>query len=302
MLQGQNCILKLDETNQELNATGDSDFGCLGYDEAYGDAPGDDLPWHWHEGFEAILCLEGAFELQVSGKSVTLAPGEAAFVNAWCPHAAGGAPRARIRSVVFDDAFVGGGTGTAIARRYVEPLKTGSGVDLLVFGAGNGADDGEKGFARHLALALEALEAEAPGFEIAARDHLSQAFLCAWLQAGSPAPAAPADSVAAERTALMRDHIAAHFAEKLTVGQIAAAAGVSERECLRCFTKTFGVSPSRYLLMHRLNKAAELLAATDLPVAEVGRAVGIASPSNFAQLFRRDYHCTPRAFRARARG
>lgn len=299
MLHGPRCMLSLDETSQELNATGDKDFGCRGFDELYGHEPGDDLPWHWHEGFEAILCIEGAFKLLVANRSVTLTPGMAAFINAWRPHAATGEPRARIRSVTFDGELVGGVPGSVIARRYVEPLKVASGCDLLVF---RPSDAGEQRFAWHLAEAIDAIEAEEPGFEITARSHLSQALLSAWELAGAPAPVAPEDTVSAERTSLMRDHIVGHYAERLTVGEIAAAAGVSERECLRCFTKTFGVSPSRYLLIHRLSKAAELLAGSDMPIAEVGRAVGIQSPSNFAQLFRRDYHCTPRMFRARARG
>ncbi len=299
MLHGPRCMLNLDETNQELDATGDRDFGCRGFDELYGHEPGDDLPWHWHEAFEAILCIEGSFKLLVANRSVTLEPGMAAFVNAWRPHAAAGAPNARIRSVVFEGELVGGAPSSAISRRYVEPLKVASGADLLVF---RPSDAGEDRFAWHLAQALGALEAEEPGYEIEVRAHLSHAFLSAWVVAGAPAPVSAEDTVSAERSALMRDHIAAHYAEKLTVGQIAAAAGVSERECLRCFTKTFGVSPSRYLLIHRLSKAAELLAGTDTPIAEVGRAVGIQSPSNFAQLFRRDYHCTPRMYRVRARG
>ncbi len=299
MLRGPRCTLELDETNQELNAAGGKDFGCRGFDELFGHDPGDELAWHWHEAFEAILCLEGSLKLWVANKSVTLTPGTAAFVNAWRPHSAAGAPQAHIRSIVFDGGLVSGGAGTVIARRYVEPLRNASETDLLVF---RPSDEGEGRFAWHLAQTLDALEAEEPGFEIVARAHVSQLLLSAWEVAGRPAPVSEADAVSAERTGLMCDFIVSHYAEKLTVGQIAAAAGVSDRECLRCFTKTFGVSPSRYLLIHRLSKAAELLSGSDLPVAEVGRAVGIQSPSNFAQLFRRDYHCTPRMYRARSRG
>ncbi len=312
MLKGPRCTLELDDSRQELNATGDRDFGCIGFDELYGHEPGDELPWHWHEGFEAIICLEGTFRLWVANKEVALTPGAAVFINAWRPHAAAGAPQAHIRSITLNTDLVSGGAGTLISRRYVEPLKNASEVDLLVFGAGEpgaaGGEKGEKGekgegtFTYHLTQTLTALEAEEPGFEIAARNHASQLLFCAWQAAGSPAPASDECAVSAQRTGLMRDYIVAHYAEKLTVAQIAAAAGVSERECLRCFTRSFGVSPSRYLLIHRLSKAAELLAGSNLPVAEVGRAVGIQSPSNFAQLFRRDYRCAPRAYRSRAQG
>ena len=50
--------------------------------------------------------------------------------------------------------------------------------------------------------------------------------------------------------------------------------------------------------MYRLAKAAELLTSTSLSIGDIARAVGIKSQSNFAQLFRRDYRCTPREYRA----
>ena len=299
MLYGPHCTLVLDETSQELNATGNSGFSCVGYDERFGSKPGEGLGWHWHEAFEAILCTEGAFRLLVADEEVTLVPGMAAFINAWRPHAACGDPDARIRSVVFDDDFVGGGAGSLITKRYVEPLKAASEIDLLVF---NPDEERDEPFARHLARALDALEAEATGYEIEARAHVSQMFLCAWDAADGPSPVTPSDAVGAARTALMCDYISEHYAEPITVGDIASAAGVSEREALRCFTREFGVGPSRYLMMKRLAHAAELLTSTHIPIAEVGRSVGIQSPSNFAQLFRRDYHCTPREYRSCTRG
>lgn len=296
MLNGTRCLLNLDESNQELNATGTHDFGCTGWDELYGYEPGDDLAWHWHDGFEAILCIEGALKLGVGNKELVLEAGTAAFINAWRPHSACGAPQARIRSVVFSEALVSGGTGTVIARRCTGPLKTAPGVDALVYKNEDGASTGAS-FIEHLAQAVNELEAEQPGYEIRTRDHISQLTLLAWERAGCPDASDSKSSTRSERVERMRAHIAARYAENLTVAQIAKVAGVCERECLRCFNEVLGISPSRYLLMYRLAKAAELLGSTDMNIADVARAVGIKSPSNFAQLFRRDYHCTPREYR-----
>lgn len=297
--KSQQCTIKLDSSMQELDATGSKDFGCIGYDELYGYALGDDLPWHWHEGFEAILCVEGALSLTVAHTTVTLEGGSAAFINAWRPHCASGSPKAHIRSVVYDEALVAGGVGTAIAQRYTTPLKTAAGIDLMLFEPG---DEAGKAFCNHLAQAVEQLELEPAGYEIVARDHISQLTLLAWECAGKQAALGGKNPIKAERAKLMRDFIAEHYAEKLTMEQVAAAADVCEREGLRCFTEIVGMSPSRYLLLFRLARGAELLSSTGLGVAEVAHAVGIKSPSNFTQLFRRDYHCTPREYRARTQG
>ena len=297
MIIGPRCILELDETNQELNAAGTRDFGCRGFDELFGIEEGDDLAWHWHEGFEAILCTEGSLGLAVGNGSITLKPGMAVFINAWRPHCASGAPRARIRSVVFDEALVSGGPGMLIAQRYTAPLKTASNIDMFVFGPGAPA---EAPFAEHLARAVDELEAEEPGFEIRCREHLSQMILLAWQRADALGVLDIKGSAKSERVSLMRAYVAEHYAESVSVAQIAAAAGICERECLRCFRESLGVTPSRYLLMHRLAKAAELLVSTSMSISDISHAVGINSPSNFTQLFRRDYRCTPREYRKRA--
>ncbi len=297
MLKGPRCTLDLDNTNQELNATGNLDFGCRGFDELYGYETGDDLVWHWHEGFEAILCIKGSLSVTVANTPITLKPGMAVFINAWRPHCASGAPKARIRSVVFDENLVSGGPGTLIAQRYTGPLKTAGETDLLIFEEQN---DAEAEFTRHLALAVDAMENEEPGYEIETREHLSRLVFLAWQRAGCDPASAAQNSARSERTQVMRTFIAEHYAEHLSVADIAEVAGICERECLRCFNESLGVGPARYLLMYRLAKAAEMLASTTTSISEISQAVGINSPSNFSQLFRRDYHCTPRAYRKRA--
>ena len=47
----------------------------------------------------------------------------------------------------------------------------------------------------------------------------------------------------------------------------------------------------------RLEKAAEMLVATDLPVAEIADRCGVACVSHFAILMRRAYGSTPLAYR-----
>lgn len=82
------------------------------------------------------------------------------------------------------------------------------------------------------------------------------------------------------------------------MGDVAHAAGVSERECLRCFRKAFEITPVRYILYARLEKALNLLVVRrDMSVADIARAVGFSSPGYFSQVFREEYGCTPREFR-----
>ena len=79
---------------------------------------------------------------------------------------------------------------------------------------------------------------------------------------------------------------------------VAGAAGISERECLRCFERTIRLSPFQYLLKYRVMRGAEtLLTDPASSVSEAASRCGFDSPSNFARIFKRFYHCTPREYR-----
>jgi AraC-like DNA-binding protein len=89
------------------------------------------------------------------------------------------------------------------------------------------------------------------------------------------------------------------YAERVTVDDMAAAAGLSKAHFSREFRRTFGESPHSYLLTRRLERAAALLRATDHSVAEICLDVGLTSVGSFTTSFTRIYGCSPTAYRAR---
>jgi AraC family transcriptional regulator len=63
------------------------------------------------------------------------------------------------------------------------------------------------------------------------------------------------------------------------------------------FKRALGVSPSRYHINLRLNLARQLLRETKMSIVDVALEVGYASPSHFAQLFRRENGLSPSKYR-----
>ena len=95
-------------------------------------------------------------------------------------------------------------------------------------------------------------------------------------------------------------YVESHLNEDVSVGDMARAAGIGERECLRCFKRTLDSTPSQYLLRRRMDLAAQLLTSgACASVAEAAQRVGVGSPSHFSKLFRREYRCTPSEYRTR---
>ena len=86
-------------------------------------------------------------------------------------------------------------------------------------------------------------------------------------------------------------------ASPLSVERLADIAGMSRSAFAAQFMKAFGQSPMAMLRVVRLRKAAELLATTSIPVAEVANSIGFSSRSNFSQAFHTMYGVDPTAFR-----
>jgi len=95
-----------------------------------------------------------------------------------------------------------------------------------------------------------------------------------------------------------KDFADARYSERLDVGDMAAAAGLSKAHFSREFRRAFGESPHHYLLTRRLERAAALLRMTDWSVAEVCVEVGLQSIGSFTTSFKRAYGQTPTEYRA----
>lgn len=81
--------------------------------------------------------------------------------------------------------------------------------------------------------------------------------------------------------------------DPLTPDEIAEVVGVSIRQMERLFAKHLGLSPKRYYLQMRLDKARELLRQTSLSVTEICVACGFRSPSHFSKSYRAAFNVAP---------
>jgi AraC-like DNA-binding protein len=105
----------------------------------------------------------------------------------------------------------------------------------------------------------------------------------------------------AERLAPVLDHIERRLASPLTRTGLARVAGLSPSRFNALFRAAIGMSPVDYLLRRRVQRAQQLLIASDLDVAEVAGRVGFADPFYFSRLFKRRCGATPSDYRRAAR-
>ena len=91
----------------------------------------------------------------------------------------------------------------------------------------------------------------------------------------------------------------AHFAEPLSVDQLASVAGYSRYHFSRRFKNETGMAPAHYLNDVRLREAARLLRETALSVKEVTFRCGFSDRNYFGKAFSKAFGVSPGAFRRR---
>jgi AraC-like DNA-binding protein len=96
-----------------------------------------------------------------------------------------------------------------------------------------------------------------------------------------------------------RDLIDRDYAEPLDLTRLASAAGMSKFHFLRCFASAYGLTPAAYLTQRRVERAQDLLRATNLTVTEVCGLVGYASLGSFSSRFTELVGMSPSAYQAR---
>ena len=91
----------------------------------------------------------------------------------------------------------------------------------------------------------------------------------------------------------VRENLGRH----LTLDRLAAEVGYSRSHFARAFKRATGVSPHRYLLERRMEKATQLLVASDASIVEVARVCGFSSGTHLATIFRTHFGQSPGNYR-----
>jgi AraC family carnitine catabolism transcriptional activator len=89
--------------------------------------------------------------------------------------------------------------------------------------------------------------------------------------------------------------------EPLRLPEIAHYAGVSQRQMERLFRQHTGVTPVRYYINIRLDRARALLTQTELSVAEIANACGFSNAEPFTRAYKAHFATLPSEDRTRGR-
>jgi AraC family transcriptional regulator len=91
----------------------------------------------------------------------------------------------------------------------------------------------------------------------------------------------------------LNDLLTSELANDLSLSALAASASLSKPHFVRLFRNTTGMSPHRYVVQARVERARQLIQASTMPLVDIAAKVGFASQSHLSCVFQKTYGATP---------
>ncbi len=258
--------------------------------------------WHWHPEIELTLFLEGEMEYQVNDRLYHFCAGQGLFCNRNALHtghtADGG--DCRYLSVTFHPRMIYGFEGSAIERDFVAPILQDPSFGSLPL-------TGEEAWERDILEALRQLRQihetqdvkQALTVERKLLEIWDLIYTYGWSRRETRQTAGGERDVERIRAAL--DYLHGHYAEHVTLEEVADQMNLCRSESCRFFRKYMKQSVFDYLQNYRVEKSLGLLAREEHSITEVALMCGFASPAYFTKIFRRQMKCTPMVYRKNSR-
>ncbi len=95
----------------------------------------------------------------------------------------------------------------------------------------------------------------------------------------------------------MLTYINEHLNEDLTLTELSAEFGMSYYHLCRFFKLSIGMTPHKYLVQKRVERAKQLLAVPSYSILDITVECGFANPSHFAKCFSQQLGVSPKQYR-----
>ena len=252
-----------------------------------------EVPWHWHEALEFNYVVSGQVKVSTANQTQTFCAGDGFFLNSNVLAAMDSDSDCIMDSHLFHPVFLSGHFKSVFETKYMDPVTQNRNLDLIAL---RGNTSAQKQLLKKLQH-LSKLQAESDT-EFQTRNLLSEIWLLLLEEiknADSSIFHAPQKNQ--DRVLTMISFIQEHFAEKLTLEDIAGSAAVSTRECLRCFRASIHQSPLDYLIEYRIRVSKKMLESTDLSITDIALRCGFNSNSYYTKQFHRICGKAPNAYR-----
>ena len=251
-------------------------------------------PLHWHPEFEIATATVSALDFQIGQEHILLDVGDSIFINGNIMHGIrqlhGECPEP-MPNIVFSSGVIASEI-SSIFQKYMKPIATCDSLPFVIFKSRNENH-------REVNLLIKEIyeEMHNPGIcsELVVQRNLNRIFefLFRNFDALPKSRISRIQITTQIRIQQMLSYIYEHYAEAVTLEDIASAASISRSEADRCFHTYMRCSPIEVLIQYRLQVAHRLLNETNLTLQEISLACGFNSANYFGRRFKKQYGYCP---------
>lgn len=263
------------------------------------------IPWHWHDDLECIWVKSGTITVDTPDEPIILQTGEGVFLNHNVMHTlfTEQEQNSELYSIRFYSSLLFSDASSTLSAKYLHNLLISRPLKHIHLSENN---DIEARLLMHMKQTIQIYQKAAPGYELMILSNMYAfwAELNNYLQEHTPEEAALTHSVVTDydRTHTAMHFIAEHYAEPITLEDIANSMHLSKSECCRCFKRTLSFSPVEFLIQYRIMEACQKMQTKEAEagsISALSASVGFNSASYFNKQFKRYIKCTPMEYRKR---
>lgn len=248
---------------------------------------------HWHEEAELTLITKGDCLYQIDLVDYEVKEGDLVFIPPLMLHsiAQGKSEEIYSETYVFHINFLGGNSTDICSTRYLTPMMNQEyAMPCLITPAHPAYASLRKIFNQIGSLYDEALT----GYELALKSLFLQAVFLL-LQYSTRTTSGDTGTLS-DKLKNVLDYIELHYAENISVSDLAKLCYFSDYHFMRFFKKHMNMTCVEYINNLRLEKAVELFEQGNTEILNVSLSVGFHNLSYFYRAFKKKYRMTPLSF------
>ncbi|WP_411343599.1 helix-turn-helix domain-containing protein [Paenibacillus sp. WLX1005] len=249
------------------------------------------IPLHWHDELQFVLITHGEALFQVQDQQVHVREGEGLFINSGCLHMAEAVRGYECTYICLNVAphFV---TTQELYISCVQPYIQATNVPYMLIDPQQTWGHCIKQAIRRIRQCLQ----ERPAlFEMELAVQLTSIWK-SLISHGFQPEYSPAEMIKSQRIKQMLHWIHQHYADRITLDEIASVGSLSRSECCRYFRRFLKTTPLNYVADYRIQQSLILL-QSESSVTEAAYQVGFNSTSYFIERFRNVMQMTPLAYK-----
>ncbi|MDD7267665.1 MAG: AraC family transcriptional regulator [Lachnospiraceae bacterium] len=256
------------------------------------------VPLHWQDETEFIVIKKGSGIVVVDFVEYRVREGDIVLILPGHMHSISqdGAAKMEYENILFDSRFLMPAGVDVCTKELISHVVTGHLRLPVLF------RDEVMGYEeiRRCITDIDTVSASAlTGYELAVKGSLYRIFSILYLYPTAQVSSRKEEKL--EKLKLILQYIHEHYAQALTLEELAGLAYYSPSHFMRFFKQHMGMSVIAYINNYRMNIAASLLRTGDQKIAEIALHIGFVNLSYFNRLFKETYGMTPRDYRRQNR-